>query len=136
MTCGKEGQDSWEVAPPWFQTTRLVARIAVIIVLLPYGPNTTFGRLSIAARTAAAGSAVASRISSSTPVHGDGKRAAYLAHKVSPVALARPNVASEPLNGVTSAARSLLILVGDKRFDDVVFLCRHQLKGPFHLRER
>src|SRR5712692_10191372 len=109
MTCGKAGHESWEVAPPWFQTTRSVARIAASMVLLPYGPNSTSGWVLIVARIAAPGSEVVSRISSSTPVHGGGKFAAYLAHKVSPVALARPNVAKGPLNGVTSAACNMVM---------------------------
>src|SRR2546429_9618046 len=110
MTSGKAGQESWEVAPPWFQTTRPLTRIAASMVLLPYGPNTTSGWVSIAARIVASGSVAVSRISSSTPVHGGGKCAACVAHKVSPVALACPNVDNGPLNGVTSAARNLVTM--------------------------
>src|SRR5258706_16346171 len=76
------------------------------MVLLPYGPNSTSGWVSITARIAGAGSLDLSRTSSSTPVHGGGKFADCVAHNVSPTAVARPNEASGPLNGVTSAARS------------------------------
>src|SRR6266852_6533011 len=85
MTRGKAGQESWEVAPPWFQTTRSVTRIAASMVLLPYGPNRTSGWVPTAARIAAPGSLVVSRTSSTTPVHGGGRRAACLAHNESPV---------------------------------------------------
>src|SRR5260221_3939139 len=77
--------------------------------LLPYGPKRTSGQVPVTARIAAPGSLVISRTSSSTPVHGGGKFAAYLAHSVSPVAAARPNKVNGPLKGVTSAARRFLI---------------------------
>src|SRR5260370_9532 len=79
------------------------------MVLLPYGPKRTSGQVPVTARIAAPGSLVVSRTSSSTPVHGGGKFAAYLAHSVSPVAAARQNRASGPLKGVTSAARSFVM---------------------------
>src|SRR5260370_19167434 len=78
------------------------------MVLLPYGPKRTSGRVPVTARIAAPGSLVVSRTSSSTLVHGGGKFAAYLAHSVSPVAAARPNRARGPLKGGTSAARSFV----------------------------
>src|SRR5258708_39655277 len=83
--------------------------------LLPYGPKRTSGQVPVTARIAAPGSLVVSRTSSSTPVHGGGKFAAYLAHSVSPVAAARPNRASGPLKGGTSAARSFVMRSEERR---------------------
>src|SRR5260370_8747426 len=79
------------------------------MVLVPYGPKRTSGEVPVTARIAAPGSLVISRTSSSTPVHGGGKFAAYLAHSVSPVAAARPNRASGPPKGATTAAPSFLM---------------------------
>src|SRR6266699_1114823 len=79
------------------------------MVLLPYGPNSTSGWVSRAARILVFTSLPVSRTSRSTPIHGGGRRAACSAHRVSPVAQACPNGASGPVKGVTSAARRVVM---------------------------
>src|SRR6266540_3852426 len=103
----RRGRASWEVAPPWFHTSRSVAAAAATAGLLPYGPKTTSGCDAVEADIAWAGLGWASWTSSFTPRQPAGSRAACRAHTSRAVDPARPKRASGPVSGVTSATRKM-----------------------------
>src|SRR5262245_34340621 len=126
------GQRMVETAPPWFHTTRPVARSACRVGPLPYGPKTRWGREASPRCMAGTGWGWASSTARRTVRHGRGSSAAWSAQRRSPAAVLRPKPASGPESGVTTRARSSLTGPNSRRPVDQVarFLPRYPDQDP------